>query len=78
MDKATLIEELKDAIELEEDLIIEDEIIFKILIKTPELSDKKRKKIKKLFDEVIRDTKRHKDTIINLKQEVKNSTKNVF
>lgn len=78
MDKITLIEKLQDAIDLEEDLVIEDEVLFEILVKIPELSDKKRKKIEKLFDEVIEDTRRHKDTITNLKQEVKNSLKNVF
>lgn len=78
MDKATLIKRLQDAEEMEEDLVIEDEVLFKILIKTPELSDKKREEIEKLFDEVVKDTKRHKDIITNLKQEVKNSNQNVY
>lgn len=78
MDKITLIEKLQNVIDLEEDLVIEDELFFKILVKTPEISDYQRKEIEKLFDALIKDTKRHKDIITNLKQEVKNSNQNVY
>lgn len=78
MDKTTLIKRLQDAEEMEEDLVIEDEVLFRVLVKTPEVSDEKREKIEKLFDEVLNDTKRHKDIITNLKQEIKNSEKNVY
>lgn len=78
MNKEVLIEKLQQALEYEEDLIFEDTEFYKYMMKESGLSDEKVKRIEKLFNEVAEDTKRHREIITKLKQEVATSQKYEF